>query len=250
MLFHKALKVDKGDMVVFVGGGGKTSAMNRLAEEISASGESLILTTSTKIYLPTGLDYQLKLVGDIDVSGILQLIPRKVSEILVLGKLINQEKKIVGLDPGQINMLKNSLQDLIFLVEGDGSKGKPFKAPRDFEPVIPETATIVVPVIGIDSLLKPLNGIYFHGVEHIRRLTGLNDDDIFQAKDAAAVLLNKNGYCKGVPKTARWVPLINKVDTPDDRKKALVLVDILKSSGIEEVFLASLGTDNKIIEVF
>lgn len=236
-------------MVVFVGGGGKTSAMNRLAKDLFSCGQNVILTTTTKIYPPVGLAYQLSLVGDLAAPAIFNSIFLEAPQIVVLGKEINQENKIVGLDPSQINGLKKSRRDLTILVEGDGAKGKPFKAPRNFEPVIPDKATMVVPVIGIDSIEQPIGETYFHGLEHICLLTGLKLGDVFRAKDAAAVLLNKDGYQKGVPRSARWIPLINKVDTSHDREKALVLVEILKASGVKKVILGSLGVENSMVEV-
>jgi len=246
----KALKVEKGDMVVFVGAGGKTSAMNRLAKDLYSSGETAILTTTTKIYPIGGLEYQLSLVGDLEAPSIINSIYWERPKIIILGKEINQEGKIVGLDPGKINGIRNIRKDLTILVEGDGAKGKPFKAPRDFEPVIPDKATIVVPVIGIDSIGKSLSETSFHGTEYMCLLTGLKLGETFRAKDAAAVLLSKDGYQKEVPKSARWIPLINKVDNLHDRKNALELVEILKASGVEKIILSSLKDENKLIEVF
>ncbi|MEL7563619.1 MAG: selenium cofactor biosynthesis protein YqeC [Dehalobacterium sp.] len=246
----KALKVEKGDMVVFVGAGGKTSAMKRLAKDLYALGETVIITTTTKIYPIDGPEYQLSLVGDSEVSSIIDSILWERPKIIILGKEINQEGKIVGLDSGRINGIRSILKDLTILVEGDGAKGKPFKAPRDFEPVIPSRATMVVPVIGIDAIGQSLSETNFHGLENICLLTGLKPGEIFLAKDAAAVLLGKDGYQKEVPQFARWIPLINKVDNLHDRENALELAGILKSSGVEKVILASLKNENKLVEVF
>ena len=51
-MLREALNLKKGDLVVFVGAGGKTSAMNRLAKELVDSGDTVIITTTTKIFLP------------------------------------------------------------------------------------------------------------------------------------------------------------------------------------------------------
>ena len=45
----KALRVDRGAVVSFVGGGGKTTSMFRLARELSAAGLRVVATTSTHI---------------------------------------------------------------------------------------------------------------------------------------------------------------------------------------------------------
>lgn len=237
-------------MVVFVGAGGKTSAMNRLARELYCFGETVILTTTTKIFPISDSNFQLFLVKDQSAAAILNLISFSKPKIIVLGQEINQAGKIVGLEMGQINELKSLCPELTILVEGDGAKRKPFKAPRDFEPLIPESATVVVPVIGIDSIGQSVCGMHFHGVENLCAITGLKIGDIFRERDAAAVLLSKTGYQKGVPKGARWIPLINKVDHPYERKKALKLVGLLKEAGVARVMIGSLGIENSPIEFF
>ena len=44
-----ALRVGRGDVVAFVGGGGKTTSMFRLAAELSAAGLRVVTTTTTHI---------------------------------------------------------------------------------------------------------------------------------------------------------------------------------------------------------
>ena len=46
-------------------------------------------------------------------------------------------------------------------MEGDGAKGKSFKAPREYEPVIPIETTLVIPVLGVDALGQPLDEAHF-----------------------------------------------------------------------------------------
>ena len=43
------------------------------------------------------------------------------------------------------------------IIEADGSRRRPFKAPADYEPVVPSTTTTMVSVIGADALaaMKP-----------------------------------------------------------------------------------------------
>jgi len=235
-------------MIVFVGAGGKTSAVNRLARELVSAGEKVIITTSTKIFPPQALAYRLLLLEEEGLNNSGTVFPAE-AKILVLGKKINEEQKIVGLDRKEIKVIRERLPDTVILVEGDGAKGKPFKAPRDHEPVIPLEATLVVPVIGVDVLGRPLDGRYFHAGEQIGMLTGLRMGDDFRAKDAARVLLHEEGYRKGIPPAARWIPLINKVDTPLRREKALELAEILIDSGVEKVLLGALGSANSQVEL-
>ncbi|WP_089610007.1 selenium cofactor biosynthesis protein YqeC [Dehalobacterium formicoaceticum] len=245
---QEAFSVSSGDLVIFVGGGGKTGSMNRLAIELMALGKRVIYTTTTKIF-PTELANELHLIGDLETSLLWERIVPQPGSMVVLGKEINSMGKIVGLDKDQVNGLMGAASDLVILVEGDGANGKPFKAPRDYEPVIPEKATIVVPVVGIDALDKPLDDKYFHAWEQISALTDVPRGGIIRGKDVAQVFLHGDGYQKGVPDSARWIPFINKADTGEDEVKAQELAGILKEKGVARVVFGSLRRENNPVEV-
>ena len=50
---REGLQLSTGGVVCFVGAGGKTSLMFRLARELSAGGDSVLTTTTTKIQMLT-----------------------------------------------------------------------------------------------------------------------------------------------------------------------------------------------------
>jgi hypothetical protein len=50
----RGLALGKNGVISLVGAGGKTSLMFRLAHELSASGDTVLTTTTTKIYPPAG----------------------------------------------------------------------------------------------------------------------------------------------------------------------------------------------------
>ena len=52
MLLHQALNVKHGDVISFVGAGGKTTAALRLMEELAGIGRRVVFTTTTKILEP------------------------------------------------------------------------------------------------------------------------------------------------------------------------------------------------------
>ncbi len=149
-------------------------------------------------------------------------------KIVVMGKHLTEEKKIAGLSCKQINQLKGRCISDLILVEGDGANRKPFKAPRHYEPVIPESADLVVPVIGIDCIGKPLNSLYFHAPDQISILTGLKLD---------------------VPDSARWIPFINKVESNDDWEKARKLGQILKEWGVKRIVAGASGVKDSLFQV-
>ena len=53
MFLRTALGLQANGVVCFVGAGGKTSLMFRLAKELEADGVTVLTTTTTKIHIPT-----------------------------------------------------------------------------------------------------------------------------------------------------------------------------------------------------
>ena len=53
MLLREALRVQRGDVVSFVGAGGKTAALFRLAAELRAEGWRVLATTTTRLTTTT-----------------------------------------------------------------------------------------------------------------------------------------------------------------------------------------------------
>jgi len=239
MMIRELFDFSKKEMAVMVGGGGKTTLINRLAYEYSLAGKTAIITTTTKILPPQGLEYGLLLVDEMNDFQHQVMELRQKNKIIVAGRQIDHDGKIVGLNQQQVNNLE-CLADIV-LVEGDGAKGKPFKAPRQWEPVIPQLVSLVVPVVGIECIGRALSEENFHSVEQICILTGLKVGDAVQEEAIAKILLDPQGYKKNVPSGARWIPFINKVESHQDRKKVLLLSNILKSAGVEKILFGSAG---------
>ncbi len=157
MLLQEALHIapDTPAVVSFVGGGGKTTAMFRLAHELKALGKKVLVTTTTNIAEPEpGQCDMLMLEGCPDTALFTDVKPGMV--VCLGGGLKNAGEvcKVQSVDPAFIDELcAKRLFDFI-LVEADGAKRKPIKAPADYEPVIPKSTTAVIGVIGLDCLGK------------------------------------------------------------------------------------------------
>jgi len=54
MLLRDAIKLKQRDIVVTVGGGGKTTIIEKLAQELTCTGNKVIISTTTKIIAPGG----------------------------------------------------------------------------------------------------------------------------------------------------------------------------------------------------
>jgi len=229
----QALRLTQTPTVAFVGAGGKTTAMFQLARELPPP---VILTATTHLgawQIPLA-DMHIIVTKPEDLE---QFNPRGVT--LVTGELEGDRTK--GLERDAIFWLHEiSERDQIpLLIEADGSRQKPLKAPAQHEPVIPEFVEQVVQVAGLSGLGKPLGEEFVHRPEIFARLSGLQPGEMISIESLVHVLNNPAGGLKHIPAAARRVVLLNQADTPELQSQACAAVKSLLSA-YEAVIIASL----------
>lgn len=204
------ISLNKSELITLVGAGGKTTTMFTLANELRQAGKSVLVTTTTAIYHPSKNEYDAIEITGKYTSSIFKKI--KPASINVLGSRISEEGKLIGLDSEIINniFLRNIFDFII--VEGDGSKGKPIKAPAEHEPVIPSLSTKVIGVIGLDSLGKKINSENVHRPELFCHITNSNMGDIIDEEKVLLLIKNNNGLFKEAPYGVHKYLKLNKVD--------------------------------------
>jgi probable selenium-dependent hydroxylase accessory protein YqeC len=241
---REALGVGAARIVAFTGGGGKTSALFRLAHELAD--RRVLVATTTRIWVPRPEQGQLVVEPTLDAAS-RTLVRQWTRGVRVLGTAITPEGKLQGVPPDWIAIL-DAIADFV-LVEADGAAGKPLTAPRDHEPVIPSAAELVVPVAGVEAVGAPLDAAHVHRVAEIAALTGLAAGARLTADALATVLLDPRGNVKGAPPEARVVPLINKVSTPAEQGAARAVAAALLARGAQKVVLSCLAAEPAVIVV-
>lgn len=198
----KALRLDHAvKTVVFVGGGGKTTLLQALAQELRQSGKRVVVTTTTHISKPAGC-----FVADGDMETARKMLAEK--NIVVAGRDCG-DGKLAAVDAAFFAALQRECDYL--LVEADGARGLPLKVPAAHEPVLPQAVDLVVGVAGIDALGKAI-GTACHRAELTASFLGKSLDDLVEVKDFAVIFLSDRGSRKQVE--CRFQAVINKVDTP------------------------------------
>jgi molybdenum cofactor cytidylyltransferase len=237
-----ALGVVAGDVVAFVGAGGKTTAMLRLAAEIASAGGRVVTTTTTRLAAS-----ELRLApAHVRSVAALSAALAGSRHVLLTGELDPGSDKVLGVAPEALCALQHPLTAL--LVEADGSRQLPFKAPAEHEPVIPACSTLVVPVVGIDAVGKPLTSRHVHRPELVSRI---HPGGTVTPEMIAAVIAHPQGGRKNVPAGARVVLLINNVDSEDRQRLARDIARrVLDTGQITAVVLAALRrTGHPVLEV-
>ncbi|MCP4168452.1 MAG: putative selenium-dependent hydroxylase accessory protein YqeC [Chloroflexi bacterium] len=220
-----SLRVQPQDVITFVGAGGKTTAMHRLGCELAAAGLGVIATTTTRL----GLD-QLDLFPTYLANPTTSEISRSLENtpfLLVVRELDETKGKALGLAPDQIDVLQD-LADVV-LVEGDGSRGLPIKAPGPGEPVIPASTTHLVSVLNIAALGKPLGPDTAHQPELVAGLADAKSGDLITPALVSRLLLHPQGPMRGAPVGAEQHVLLNGCDLLE-RERRLETEDPLSES--------------------
>jgi molybdenum cofactor cytidylyltransferase len=207
------LSLTKNTRIAFVGAGGKTTAMFQLAHELAPA----LVTTSTHLgaWQVSLADRHIIWPEDEPLPEFEAVLGSGVT--LITGVLGSATNRLRGLTPSQLATLDvlADYHDLPVLVEADGARQLPLKAPATHEPAIPPFADLVILVVGLSALGKPLSGEWVHRPERFSALTGLEAGAILSPEVLSVLLTHPEGGLKNIPVRARRVALLNQADTAE-----------------------------------
>jgi len=251
MRLSRALELAPGDVVSFVGAGGKTSAMFRLADELAEQGWRVISTTTTRI-AQDELHRAPQQVGFGHGMWLPDTLPHQVEShrhVFVFGK-IEADGKVRGVRPAWLdsNLARSPYLDAL-LVESDGSRRRPMKAPLPHEPAMPSSSTVVVPVMGLEALGQPLEERNVYGAKVIHNATGYPIGKPVTTRLMAAVIMSPQLGLKNVPPRARVMPLLNQVTKERLPSAREIASYALTDFNIERVLIGAVQGSEPVWEV-
>ena len=236
MRLNQAFRILKTPCVAFVGAGGKTTALFQLARELLPP---VVVTATTHLHvdqIPLA-DSRWSGENSEDFSGLEEALH---GVMLVTGPINGDRTK--GLDNNSLQWLRAvcGVHNLPLLMEADGSRQHPLKAPAGYEPSIPDFVEMVVVVVGLSGLGKPLTQEFVHRPEIFARLSGLAAGETITPEALLRVLTHPAGGLKNIPAQARRLVLINQADSPELQAQAKSLAENLLTD-YQSVIIASLG---------
>ncbi|MGP1593653.1 MAG: selenium cofactor biosynthesis protein YqeC [Treponema sp.] len=163
------LCIQDGDIVSFIGSGGKTTSIITVANELQQRGKRVAVTTTTKM----GLREQSRLLPDVAFFG------------------TEQGEKILAPPLDAIPQLTAGFSAV--LIEADGSKQKAVKGWNSTEPVILPNTSKTVGVISVRTLGKPVTERWVHRPEYFCCLTRAKPAMPLQLHHLIRVIQNPDG---------------------------------------------------------
>ena len=156
-----------------IGGGGKTTLLRTLGEELSRD-YRVVLCATTKIYPFPGLP----------LGNTARELEALESPLVCAGRMVEGTDKLTAPEAPMERLME--LFDYV-LVEADGSAGRPMKAHAPHEPVIPPQAGQTICVVGASGFGRPIREAA-HRPERYAALAGVPPDTVITPDIAARVL--------------------------------------------------------------
>ena len=161
-----------------IGGGGKTTLLRTLGEELAAEGKRVLLCATTKIFPFDGL---LNLTDPSEAA---------LAEALEARRLVCAGTPVPGtgkLTAPSIPMARLAALADYVLAEADGAAGRPLKAHAAHEPAVPPEANQVIWMVGASGFGRPVREAV-HRPEKFWFLTDLGPEDPVTPEEAAEAL--------------------------------------------------------------
>jgi probable selenium-dependent hydroxylase accessory protein YqeC len=252
-IISEALGLKEREVISLVGAGGKTTLMYRLAKELLLSGKRVVTTTTTKILEPRPEETNFLFV-DSNEKKIKDFVWKHLGQYrhLTVARERLGSGKLKGVSTDLVNELWSLDKIDTIIVEADGAAGRPVKAPREWEPVIPTATTLVVGILGVDGVGKELNEENAFQPGGISKITGIPVGEKLTDEAMAILMIHPEGLFKGAPSSSRVVAFFNKVDIPEGVAKAKDIARKIfekKQRQIERVVLGQLKNEPPVAEV-
>ena len=249
----ESLGLKEREVVSLVGAGGKTTLMFQLAKELLLNGKKVVTTTTTKILEPMKGETPYLFI-DPDEEQIKQFVWRRLNQYhhITIARERLGSGKLKGVSSSLVNDLWSLSKIDYMIIEADGASGRPVKAPREGEPVIPLNTTLVVAILGVDGVEMALNDENVFQAERISKMTGIPLGERITEEAMAILMTHPEGIFKGTPSSSRVVAFLNKVDIPDGVEKAKSIAKRIlekKHHQIERIVFGQLKNEPSVEEV-
>ncbi len=210
MRYQQAFELARGDVVAFIGAGGKSSLLVSLGYELAEAGWRVLATTTTRLSAGQLALFPATLPFTADARAISEALTER--QFVLLHDEI-QGGRVYGPPREWLRHLLDRVDSDILLVEADEAAGLPFKAPKAGEPQVPQAATVVISVASLKALGLPLNAEHIYNPAAMTERYGFVENSPVKSPWLAQVLRDERLGLRGLPASARVLVYLNQ--TPE-----------------------------------
>ncbi|MDK9719598.1 MAG: selenium cofactor biosynthesis protein YqeC [Rhodospirillales bacterium] len=198
------LGLGRDRVIAVAGAGGKTSLIKALGLALAQEGKRVLATTTTKV-AANEFNNGWRSGTRIDDGE---------TPFFLYGKASDDGAKWIGLAPEAVDEIAKSRKFDVILVEADGSRRCPLKAPAAHEPVIPSCADGLILVAGLSGFGRPLGEETVFRSDLWAAITGAGFNDPVTPDDWWRVATDLRGYGRVLSPGRRNLMFLNQDDAP------------------------------------
>lgn len=234
-------------IVCLVGAGGKKSTIYRIASRF----QGRLAVTST-VHTPP---FRKRLASENVIGNKEELkdliAGRSGARIVAYACPSDKKARFAGVDPGLVSDIHESCGFDLTLVKADGARLRWLKAPASHEPALPPRCHTLIPIASVRAVGEPLDHLVAHRPDLVAGLVGARVGDRITPGHIARLLAHPQGGMKYADRADQVVPVINMVDTADQRQTARLIASQLlqDSTRPDRVVLARMVAEHPILEV-
>lgn len=229
------LNLDEKLIISLVGGGGKSTTMDRMAKEFKSMGKRVLVTTTTMLFYHEHKEYDEFILGELP-----EIYNPLEGSITLLGSGIIENElgdKIIGIDLEELEEIYNRNIFDVILIEADGARLKPIKAPAIHEPVVPIFNNITIGLIGLDSIGKELIDENVHRPEILISLLEVEEPHFIDEEDIAKLVLHEEGLFKGT--YGETILFLNKASNEELLELGRKIGEKIVERGFREIYITN-----------
>ena len=218
------------------GGGGKTSLLVYLSQELKKRGRRVLMSTTTHLSSPVGTDYGYDTVfrgmtWDFPED---EILPNSL--VFWYGGYSAKGKTVRGPHPAEIEKVyRKTVFDNIML-ETDGSAGRPVKFPGAHEPAMPLFADTSIYVIGLSGFGTPADESTVHRIEFFKKYISEKPGTI-DAETLVRIIDHPQGAFKQSPAGSRKIVVLNQCDMIPVEERQRLKEYLLRNATVPEAFV-------------
>lgn len=214
-------------VVSFIGAGGKTTTIKRLAKEYMEKDIPVIVTTTTHLY------------NEKEPWFLLEPSKEKALDIIEKYKMlwigsVNKNGKMSMPEKGFLDEMISLGYPV--LIEADGARRLPCKAPGENEPVYIDQVNCIVNVYGVDSVDKKIEETCFRP-EIVSDILKKDPKDSISEEDLAILATDIRAGRKNTGSVSDYKVIINKVDDIIKEKKAEKICNMAERLGLYDIII-------------